>query len=251
MRAAILPLRKESLKKSEADTKPTPVPKARGRSKVLPVAAAIVIVAAAIFSWYIFTPSGEKSPSPTARDAGTVPSDSAVVQPDGDPSNNQQIATPEGTIELAIRPSGDLYIDGELVGINIQDTSFSTGAGTHNIQVRNEKAVNRVINDEINLSDRDIVQRQYTFEIKEVRTETQAEPVKRTGKVLIGSRPRGANIYINGKLQQQQTPYTFTLDIGKYVIRLELEKGGDILRHSDTIIVVEDGSHRVFFNTEQ
>src|SRR5262249_17446940 len=67
----------------------------------------------------------------------------------------------------------------------------------------------------------------YLFEHREISVES--DPIdlpaitlrQRTAPLMISTQPEGANILINGQLQQQQTPPSITLLPGTYVVTLE------------------------------
>jgi len=249
---AAVPVQPEPIEKANKIKKTAPIkadmgPTIRRKSKILPITigAAAVIIIVVIVS--IMMPGDDKK--------ADLPAVDEVVQ--GDVTDD---AAATGLIELAAAPSGDIYLDGNLIGSGIIDTSLESDTGMHFIRVENDNSVEKVMHDTIYLSPGETIPRRYTFEIAMVE-EPVEEPVTTpekppeikpvTGKVLIGSRPRGGDIYIDGKLQEQQTPYTFTLAGGSHIIKINVEQDGQILSLVDTVQVVGDDSHRVFFNAEE
>lgn len=218
----------------------------RKKSKALPIFAGIIIVAAvAVFLIFQFMPS-EEMPVVTGE------ADTSAVSSEEPDASVVGAGFPQGEIQLAVIPSGDIYFDGNLLGQNITDTSLAADTGRHVIRVENDRAVNKVITDTVYLAVDDSYLQRYEFEFTEEKPpESKPVTVTETGKVLIGSRPRGADVYIDGELQQQQTPYTFPLAVGIHIVRIELEVGGNLLSKVDTVRVSKDASVRVFFNTEE
>jgi serine/threonine protein kinase len=145
-----------------------------------------------------------------------------------------------GIISVSAVPAADFYLNGELIARNIHDTSIERDTGTYIIRVENQKAVNRVVFDTITLSRAENLRRSYSFQIREI--------APRLGKVLVGSRPRGADIYIDDVLQQNKTPYTYSLKEGRHVIRISIERDGRTSDHVDTVTVAKDETSRAFFD---
>ncbi|PKK84976.1 MAG: hypothetical protein CVT49_00095 [candidate division Zixibacteria bacterium HGW-Zixibacteria-1] len=254
MIAALAPLcgRGISLELAAAKETATPSPKPprepRKKSKMMPLiigaAAVVILVAAAL---YLFFPSGEETKKETTPVTGTTGADTTV-------STGGVSVAATGILALTIAPSGDFYFDGSLIGAAIAETSLTSDTGMHYIRVENNRAVNKIMHDTIYLSPGEILPRRYTFElaqVKEPEPEPERKPVTGNGKVLVGSRPRGGDIYIDGKLQEQQTPFTFNLSNGQHIIKINVEQGGKMLAYVDTVKVEINGSHRVFFNAEE
>lgn len=243
MQEALTTLCKEQKKVPTDETAALAAYEATGKkSKRLPIVAAVVIIIAlASFSIYKFLLS-EREPSASAGAPDTL-----IEYGETSP---QTPLVSEGEIRLTIVPSGDVYFDGNLIGMGISGTSLISDTGRHIIRLENSDAINRLIIDTISLAAGEELQRRYSFEFPATPS-PKPEAVVGTGKVLVGSRPRGADIYIDGRYQEHQTPYTFTLNAGQHIVKVELETGGEILVHIDTVIVTKDGTHKVFLNTEE
>ncbi len=151
-----------------------------------------------------------------------------------------------GSLVLSVTPSGDVYIDETPVGSAVGDTTLKIDPGIHTVRVVNEMAVNKTIFDTISLVEGEVLPRRYAFEMPSTKIE-EPEPPKDYGKVSVGSRPRGADIYIDGKLQDEQTPFRFTLETGRHIIKLVLSSGGEIYEHVDTVNITKDGEEKVLF----
>ena len=116
-----------------------------------------------------------------------------------------------GTVDIRVEPWGDVYFDGELIGSRTSHVSHRTAPGIHEILAENPKAHNRVRRDTI---------RALAFE--RVNWDCRFELVPDSGQLIVASIPTGASIYINGELQSNSTPYTFTLFKGEYDISVSL-----------------------------
>jgi len=234
--SGISPATMEQVKKESVHI-PRP-PSKKSKTPVILIAGAVIIAAviAVIMLWPSEAEKVEIEPDKSA--------DTAIV-------SQNVMAT--GSLILSITPSGDVYIDETLVGGAVGDTILTMDTGIHTIRVENEKAVNKIIFDTISLAEGESLPRRYTFDMPRAKVEEQErkpEPPKDYGKVSVGSRPRGADIYINGKLQDKQTPYRFTLETGQYIIKLVLPSGGNIYEYVDTVNITKDGEEKVLFEPQ-
>lgn len=222
------------------------------KSKMMPlIIGAAVVIILVVAGLYLFLPSGEKKTEAVSEETTPVT----------EQTDNNMTTSPGGealaataVLALTIAPSGDFYFDNNLIGSAMAETSLTSDTGIHYIRVENNHAVNKVLHDTIYLSPGETLPRRYTFEIARVQepeSKPEPKPVTGNGKVAVGSRPRGGEIYIDGKLQQQQTPFTFTLSNGRHIFKINVEQGGRMLSYSDTVNVEIGGSHRVFFDAEE
>jgi serine/threonine protein kinase len=221
--------------------KPPPVRKPS--KKPWPLIGGVVAVALVIIVLYsLFGPDKE-------QDAveNIIPADTSAVIED---------IPAEATLVLSVIPSGDIYIGDEIIGYGLTDTTLRLDTGLYVIRAENSDAVSKSITDTISLALDEILPRRFTFEMpspeldKQVKDVVEQKPPvqqKQYGKVLVGSRPRGADIYIDGKLQDAQTPYTFTLETGQHVFKLLLSIEGTPFEYFDTVNVSTDSEQRVFF----
>jgi len=231
---------------------PTIAVKAEGprKAKMVPMLIGIPLMAAVIVIVIIkvfFSGTDEKS-----FDAGHD-GQSAMVA--GDTSHaaygTETVADerpPIGYLAISAEPYGDLYLDGALIGLNVSDTTLSRDAGLHVLTIQNAKADNRVIVDTVVIGPNENIQRNYAFEIPTPPQHRTDPAPAATGKVLVGSIPRGADIFIDGQRQPNQTPYTFTLETGKHEIKIIINTGGKNLVHIDTVNITKDGTEKVFFD---
>ncbi|MFQ5608147.1 MAG: protein kinase, partial [Candidatus Zixiibacteriota bacterium] len=140
-----------------------------------------------------------------------------------------------GTVAFTVIPYGDLYIDGELIRRGVNSLSQKLDVGRHVIRVENPKANKTTLADTIMITAGDSINRSYTFDM----------PAP-TGTLAVGSLPGGARIYLNGQLQAEQTPYSFSLAPGDYSVRIESSIGGD---QKDTSLTVAAGERYKFIVT--
>ena len=158
-------------------------------------------------------------------------------------SEGSQLVTAErGLLQVTVEPSGDIYLDDRKVGSNSYTAALDTG--TYHVRVENSKSREKAINDTVRISDGPPTNRTYRFTIP-------PPPVQeKLAEVRIGSRPRGADIYIDGELQKQQTNFTFRLKPGSHVFRGVLVVDGEAKDESDTVNIAADSVSRVFFEFE-
>lgn len=76
-------------------------------------------------------------------------------------------------------------------------------------------------------------------------TKPAAEPVAGTGELKILSRPGYSDIYIDGVLQKEQTPHTFSLSPGRHVIKIVKVIDGIKHEYTETVIITRDKTKKV------
>jgi serine/threonine protein kinase len=143
---------------------------------------------------------------------------------------------------LQVTPRGDIYVDDELLGSRTDKIERTLDTGIHIIRIENNASRERRFRDTVNLAMGDTVSRSYRFTFPPA-----PPPEPTTGEVRVGSRPRGADIYIDGRLQPQKTNYTFQLPPGRHIVRATLLLEGEVQEHADTLRVVADSTHKVIF----
>ena len=251
MKEALLAL-PEMREEGPAVETPTIVPDEMGKKKRsrFPIAiVAIIIVAAAAFLVYKLIVTEKKPAQVSDTMTPLVTPDTASKPADITATPIQNGEVPKGTIVLKVIPSGDLFLDGTVIGRNISDTFFARDTGMYILRVENSRAVQKTIIDTIRVTALTRLLRRYTFDISKP-VEAASRPTAASGKVAIGSIPRGGSIYIDGKIQLQETPYTYTLDAGQHIIMIILDRGGQSLSYVDTVTISGDSLQKVFFNAE-
>jgi predicted Ser/Thr protein kinase len=86
---------------------------------------------------------------------------------------------------------------------------------------------------------------------EESRPASQPPPKPAPGRIVVGSKPRYGDIYIDNVLQKEKTPYTFDVSPGRHVIKIVLVIDGVERVHTETVTVESGGSIKVFYNSEQ
>jgi serine/threonine-protein kinase len=157
----------------------------------------------------------------------------------------------QGTLDVTITPASGLYVDNRLIDSSTSAQNLSLEQGTHIIRVVNEKADSiKEFVDTIQLAANKTQERSYFFKLPAPETvsgeetkdlvsqggrdessqdhSTDAKPPaeKPRGFLVVGSRPRGGEIYIDDVLKKDKTPYTFEISAGKHTVRVVLNKNG-------------------------
>ncbi len=151
---------------------------------------------------------------------------------------------PTGTIEFTVNPSGDIYLDGLLLGRGKSRMGHEVQPGRHIIRVENGRSREKRRIDTVIVAEGQTLTRSYNFSFP------PPKPVETLGEVRVGSRPRGATIHIDGELQPQKTNYTFRLKEGRHIIRASLVIDAEEHQETDTIMVVVDSTHKLIFDFE-
>ncbi len=194
------------------------------------IGASVVAIAAVLYFGLGRSDNGGSEPVVAVTD--TVPSDTIPVT---------------GTIDVKIAPEGDLYIDDSLLAAGTQGLQLETDTGRHVIRVENAKARTKMRTDTVWVADGYTVSREYSFTIPE-QTRPKPPPKSTTGKVMVGSEPRGATVFIDGRKQEHQTIFTFELAVGQHTIRVEKIDAGSTLSGDTTFVVKADPIHRIKFD---
>ncbi|MFO7914557.1 MAG: serine/threonine-protein kinase [Candidatus Krumholzibacteriales bacterium] len=150
-----------------------------------------------------------------------------------------------GGLDIRINPSGSIFIGETLVEESTSGEFLPLPPGRHILRVRNEAASGKKeFADTIQLAANMKLEKDYTFDIRsgpaadqdqgeresassgtgggEAQTSEESPP----GRLLVGSRPRFGDIYIDGVLQEYKTPYTFSIAPGRYTVRVVITEDG-------------------------
>jgi serine/threonine protein kinase len=150
-----------------------------------------------------------------------------------------------GRIVIEVDPRGDIYLDGRQLGQLQSQAQTEVDTGSHTIRVENSTSRQKAYEESVRVEVGETINRTFRFTFPATQPQIKTE-----GEVRIGSRPRGADIYIDGELQEQKTPYTFHLPPGLHVFRGVLLMNGEELERIDTVRVVSNSVHRVMFEFE-
>jgi len=185
-----------------------------------------------------------------------------VKSVDGDQSGNfsqsqsftVRTAGPTGRLEIAVTPSGDIYVDDELVANASTGTAVDLDPGQHQLRLVNDRAINKEQSHEVTVISDSTVAVSYTFRMPSADRSPppSSPPAPKVGELRIGSRPTiGAKIYIDGRLQDRSTPSAFKLNPGTHTIRAVLVVDG-IAQERDTTVSVSAGDDkRIIFEFEK
>ncbi|MFQ6008216.1 MAG: PEGA domain-containing protein, partial [Candidatus Zixiibacteriota bacterium] len=161
--------------------------------------------------------------------------------------------SPKGSIEVNVTSYGDIYVDDSLLEKGRSYASLTCDTGVHVIRVENRKSTVKKYQDTVTVKPGLIESRSYIFIIPPPPdASSQPRPsVPDSGRVAIGSRPRGADIYIDGQLMDHKTPYTFKVEAGRHVIRATSVYEGQVITKEDTIIVEVNKTKNISFRFDQ
>jgi serine/threonine protein kinase len=158
-------------------------------------------------------------------------------------------AATTGQLTITASPSGEIFVDSRPAGSD--NAVITLEPGLHAIRVDNAQSVEKTIRDSVTVVAGQSAERSYRFTASVPTVPKPASPQARFGEARVGSRPRGAIVYIDGERQRQETNFTFKLKTGTHIVRAVLAIDGQERELSDTIVVVADSSQRVFFDFEQ
>ena len=150
----------------------------------------------------------------------------------------------QGQLVITVEPSGSIFLDNRRVVANGNRYSANVDTGTYAIRVENSDSKERVLRGDMRVRPGETSSRAFRF------TFPPPPPQEQFGEVRVGSKPRGADIYIDGELQKQQTNYTFRLPAGRHIVLTIMTVEGVRHEQADTLTVVADSVHRAFFDFE-
>ena len=155
------------------------------------------------------------------------------------------VAPLKGHLIIVVDPRGDIYLDG-IQQVRSKDRfEAEVDTGRHVIRVENRASRQKRFQDTLYVAPDESVTKTYRFTFPPT-----PKPVAVTGEVRVGSKPGGATVYIDGKLQVGTTPYTYLLAPGRHIIRTTLLLDGDRVVRADTVRVVAGGSQTLKFDFE-
>ncbi|HOP07503.1 MAG TPA: serine/threonine-protein kinase [candidate division Zixibacteria bacterium] len=181
---------------------------------------------------------------------------------DNNGQNNVNTTTPvatTGVIDFSIKPNSDVYLDDGIIGQATDKILMVVNTGLHAVRVENPTTPEKVIYDTVYVSDTADVVRSYSFSAPAATSQPQSQPTNnrptqttapatvKYGTVVVGSSPKGADIFIDGELQSQKTNFSFNkIEPGNHTIRVVLDD-----KSADTTFVVKpDGRHKVKFDLD-
>lgn len=151
----------------------------------------------------------------------------------------------EAILTITVQPSGDIYIDDQLIGRNQSEATATLDTGQHLVRVVNTRSEQKELSRNVDLADGAEETVSFRFTIP------PPPPTVDSGEVAIGSLPiDGGIIFIDGQLQELHTNNTFRLPVGKHIIKVVLTIEGVEREKIDSVIVEKDGLARKRFDFE-
>jgi hypothetical protein len=169
-------------------------------------------------------------------------------------SHEFSFPVPKGTIQVSVTPHGDIYVDDSVLEKGTSYASLTCDTGVHIVRVENRRSTEKRFQDTVKVRPGGIETRNYAFTSAPISPDTITEyrpPVPDSGKVAIGSTPRGADIYVDGRLMSHSTPYTFTVKTGQHVIKASSVYKGQVVTKEDTILVEKNTTQNVTFKFDE
>ncbi|MBD3179309.1 MAG: protein kinase [Candidatus Latescibacteria bacterium] len=168
-----------------------------------------------------------------------------------------------GGLDIRVNPAGTIFVGDAMVEESTSGKLLPLPPGRHIVRVRNEEASGvKEFKDTIQLAANRRVEREYTFKIpspdenrdgrreesdRQEAREEKAEPAIAPGMLLVGSRPRFGDIYIDGVLQNYKTPYTFSLPPGEYSIRVVIVEDGKSYQQNYRVEIKSGETEKINF----
>ncbi len=152
-----------------------------------------------------------------------------------------------GTLAVSVRQSSDIYVGDQLLASGKRQASTELDVGSYSVRVENNRSNEKVLYDTLVVVADSTVSASYSFTFPAA---PKPPPQEKTGEVRVGSRPRGASIYVDGELQPQKTNFTYMLKPGRHIVRVALALGDETLVRADTVRVVADSTHKLIFDFE-
>jgi len=155
---------------------------------------------------------------------------------------------PTGTLVLDISPSADrVTINDSLTFDDQSDFEMDLPEGVYVVAVANQESRQKLFIDTVSLSGGGTLRKNYRFTFPDDDPDT---PVT-LGEIRVGSTPRGAEIWINEKLQRQKTNFAFRLPPGSHRIRATIELNGETKELTRTVTLESDQVQRLSFDFEE
>jgi len=159
---------------------------------------------------------------------------------------SQETAPLQATLEISVRPRGDVFIDGQPHGRNKSIVNASVDTGSHIIRAVNSGSEQGELSETVYLADGETKQIQFRF------TFAAAETPPDSGEIVIGSWPAfGGTIFIDGKKMDVPTPNTFRLSAGRHTIKVILAVDGEMRELIGSVDINRGGKIKKKFDFEQ
>ncbi len=157
---------------------------------------------------------------------------------------------PQGTVVVDVDPSGDIYVGGQLLARDQSSASTTLDTGLYDVRVDNAESKEKTLRDTVRVTAGGEVSRDFRFTFAENKP-TPPKPAIKPREVRVGSRPRGAKIYVDDELQPVQTNNTVWLKPGRHVVKVSMELNGVEQTRTKTLEISADSVYKVLFEFEQ
>ncbi len=155
-------------------------------------------------------------------------------------------AAVNANLSVTVNPRGDVYIDGRSYGRGKSSIDATLDTGRHVVRVVNSESIQKELRDTVYLAAGQTRTAPFTF------TFPNPGPRADSGNVTIGSWPTvGGTIFIDDKLQDKKTIYTFRLPVGVHTIKVVLTVDGQKMEKTDTVLIVRNGDAKKRFDFEK
>lgn len=160
-------------------------------------------------------------------------------------------STPEATLSISVHPRGDIFIDDQSLGRNKSDAVITIDTGRHVVRVVNLGSNQKELSQTVNLANGAEESLSFEFTFPVAKSKTGAAAKIDYGEVIIGSRPiDGAQVIIDGKLQDDRTNYTYRQLIGEHSVKVVLILDGKELTITRSVEFKKDTVLKEWFDFE-
>lgn len=156
---------------------------------------------------------------------------------------------PRGRLLVTVNRASDIYVRDSLCITSSTRYEVETDTGAYAIRVQNRSSNEKNLRKSVVVVPDQTAQAKFDFTFPESRP-NPPPPVALTGNLKVLSIPTGALIFVDGVLQKEQAPHTFTLKPGQRVIKGILSSEDDKGLET-TVNVRKGGENQVMFNFEQ
>jgi serine/threonine protein kinase len=226
-----------------------PDPKKTSNKMTLIVAVLAGLAAVIIGGYFLFFSRGAIDKKQFPPVTQPIPSKDTVVSA----AALQSVQNISGLIAMTVTPRGDLYINGNRVASQITERAITLDSGKYALEIRNSKALKKILYDTLFLRPGDTLKRSYSFQMPETKSApVETPPEVAQGTAIIGSTPRGAHIIIDDVFQdKRQTPYSFKLNPGKHLVTLKINLDGKELERDTAVTVGAGETAKININFEE
>ncbi len=161
----------------------------------------------------------------------------------------------KGKAEITVTPWGDLLVDDFLIQTRVSNKRVPLEAGRHVIRVINRDAREpQEFVDTVEVAANQTVSWEHEFKMPSappsVREEEPPQLPPAYGSLIVSSRPPRQDIYIDGQLMIQKTPYTFSLSPGPHTVKIVVTVDGREFERTYQVTIVSNQSKNILFKPD-